>query len=112
MTLASNAVSEQPPIGELLLLRAIDKLLGATTSAMLEDTARSLLGDVVHGALLWRVKNVARTRQFKSASTYLLQIPLRDGEAFIVTAPRSMGCLGPLRTIAKLIAERVEALNR
>lgn len=112
MPLASNAMSEQPPIGELLLLRAIDKLLDATTSAALEDAARSLLGDVVHGALLWRVKNAARMRQFKSASVYLLQIPLRDGDAFIATAPRSMGCLGPLRTIAKLVAERAEALDR
>ncbi|TAN08043.1 MAG: GAF domain-containing protein [Rhodanobacteraceae bacterium] len=112
VTLASNASSEQHPIGELLLLRAIDKLLDATSVAELEDGARSLLGDLIPGGLLWRVKNATHMRQFKSASMYLLQIPLRDGDAFIASAPRSTGCLGPLRTAAKLVAERAEALNR
>lgn len=110
--LASNAMSEQRPIGELLLLRAIDRLLDATSGAALEAAARSLLGEVVPGALLWRVKNATHMRRFKSDSMYLLQIPLRDGDAFIVTAPRSLGCLGPLRMATKLVAERAEALDR
>lgn len=110
--LVSTVAHEQHPIEELLLMQAVSRLLSSNDVDALVKSADALLNEVVPGAILKRVAGGVGQRLPESLSVNSIQIPMRDGEALVLMAPRAMGCLGPLRVAAKLIEARIDTLNQ
>lgn len=110
--LASSVTAEQHPIEQLLLLHAITSVVSTHDLQSLEAAAQAFLTELLPGATIRHTSTVSEPKTFSIISRHVVQIPLRDGAAFTLTAPRAMGCLGPLRTATGLIAAQVEAIYR
>lgn len=111
-TTNSSTIAIQNPIAELLLLHAVDRLVAATGADDLEAASQSLLDDLIPGATVRRVSAAAAQRYPESASVHVVRVPLHDGAMLVLTSPRALGCLAPLRMAAKVIESRVQALGQ
>lgn len=107
-----SAIAVQSPVAELLLLRAIDRLVTATADDDIEAASQELLDDLIPGATVRRVSAAAAQRYPESGSVHVVRVALRDGAMLVLTSPRSMGCLAPLRMTAKVIEARVRAVDQ
>lgn len=107
-----SAIGVQNPVAELLLLRAINRLVVATDTNDLEVASQDLLDDLIPGSTVRRVSATAAQRYPESASVHVVRVMLRDGAMLVLTSPRSMGCLAPLRMAAQVIEARARSIEQ
>lgn len=110
--IASSFATEQPRIERLLLLRAITGVVSTRDLQSLERASQVFLAELLPDATIRHTSEPADKRLPAPISMHVVQIPLRDGTAFTLTAPRAMGCLGPLRTASALIAAQIDTIDQ